>query len=93
MSGCNCRDLSRLENNASTFTAVLWLHDEQHEAIFTVFFSLPSAADVCCVPGGVPQPGRAGCVSMFSRLPQEVSFNEENYQLVPARRTRLTEST
>lgn len=59
-------------------SAVLWLCDEQHEAIFTVvFFFLHSAADVCCVSRGVPQSGRAGCVSMYSRLPQEVSSNEE----------------
>lgn len=27
------------------------------------------------VLGGVPQPGRAGRVSVFARLPQEVSLN------------------
>lgn len=44
-----------------------------------------SAADVCGVFGGVPQPGRAGRVSVFSRLPQEVSLNSDEeapFQLV-----------
>lgn len=42
----------------------------------SLFFP-PFPANMCSVSRGVPQPGRAGCVHMFSRLPQEVSLNEE----------------